>query len=232
MTYFFDPDCSAGTSSLPEEESGHAVKSLRLKTGDLFGILNGSGLVITACVSSASKHSLNYEIRSTEIRKPIEPRITLAVSPLTISDRFEFMVEKATELGVYAIAPIICRRTEKRKVKEERIRKIMISAIKQSGNPFLPLLLPLSDFNEYIATEGSRERFIAHCGSGNKSVPGRQERAGNIAIAIGPEGDFTGEEVSRAMESGFREMTLGNLTLRTETAAIAALISMQIRSAL
>ena len=230
MTTFYDPDYHPGKTFLPEDESRHAIKSLRLRPGESFQVTNGMGMVIKATMTDYNGRQLNFEIKDFEERKKTGPLIHMAVSPLKQADRFEFFIEKATELGVDEITPLICHRTERFREKKDRLQRIMISALKQSGNAFLPKLNEAIGFSEFLSNAAASEKLIGHLEDGKRQLIGDLDFNADSVIAIGPEGDFTREELDAAFKSGFKAISFGSLTLRTETAAIVAVTAFQLKN--
>jgi len=222
MITFYDPDCSEDSRSLPEHESRHAIKSLRMRVNEAFDVINGKGLKLHAILKSEHKRLVQFEVTGLEKKEKKSPYLHMAVSPLKQTDRFEYFIEKATELGVDEISPIFCKRTEKPRIKVDRLERIIISAIKQSGNAFKPVLKPLISFDEFIAQDLSALKYIAHCKNDNKLPLHKLQFKENTVIAIGPEGDFNENEIQSAIFSGFQSISLGDLTLRSETAALSA----------
>jgi 16S rRNA (uracil1498-N3)-methyltransferase len=232
MTTFYDEHCSPAITVLPEDESKHALKSLRLKVNEVFQIVNGKGLVVKALMTGQENGLVTFDVISFDQMAKRGPRLHIAVSPLKQPDRFEFFIEKATELGVDEITPILCQRNEKNRIKEERLNRIIISAMKQSGNPFLPRLNPAINFTSFLQTAQSDIKLIGHCAVGEKSSIGNMRFKSDTTVAIGPEGDFSEAELKMAFEHEFQAVSFGDLTLRTETAAITACACFQINKEL
>ena len=225
MTLFYTPDVTVGRYTLPEEESKHAVRVLRLVEGDTVLLTDGRGTLHTAQIVSASLKRCEVEI--VETRTDHGKRsyaLTMAVAPTKNSDRFEWFLEKATEIGVDRIVPILCERSERRAYKTERGDKVIESAMKQSLQAFHPRLDGLTRLSEVLKMPFSGEKFIAHCEAGVEKRLLRDEvkQGGETLILIGPEGDFSPQEIEAARRAGFREVSLGSSRLRTETAALAA----------
>jgi len=220
MAYFFFPECTNGTTELPPDESRHAVKSLRLRNGDEFNILNGKGDVFTAAIDDANEKKLIFHINREQHFSQKHPLLNLAISPLKFNDRLELFVEKACEMGVYSITPLICKRTEKKHINKARLKRVMISAVKQSGNPFLPILNDAIEFNKFIESDTSSSRLIAHCEESHKNRLTEMEFRDTVSVLIGPEGDFTENETQDALSAGYLPITLGENTLRAESAGI------------
>jgi 16S rRNA (uracil1498-N3)-methyltransferase len=209
MHTFFAPDLSGPTYTLPEDESKHAVRVLRLGPGDAVELLDGRGGRYAAAP------------------RPYFTRV--AVAPTKNLDRMEWFVEKAVEVGVERISFLRCARSERRELKLERLEKIAISALKQSGQTWLPQLDELQDFAPFVAGVTPETTFIAHLEEGERTALAQVAGAGpGCCVLIGPEGDFTPQEIALALEKGIRPVTLGASRLRTETAALAAVFTAQL----
>ena len=220
MANFYLPECTTHTSELPPEESRHASKSLRLKNGDTIRILNGKGLIYKAELENVNDRKCLIRVTDEHYTEAKLPKLTIAISPLKFNDRFEFFIEKAVEMGVYSITPLICKRTEKKHVNLARLERIMIAALKQSGNPHLPILAEPTEFSEFIKSDVSSTRLIAHCEESKKNDLTKMSFSDSITALIGPEGDFTNEETALALTSDYTPITLGPNTLRTESAGL------------
>ncbi|HPW90456.1 MAG TPA: 16S rRNA (uracil(1498)-N(3))-methyltransferase [Paludibacteraceae bacterium] len=223
MTLFYAPDI-VQNPFLNEEESLHCTKVLRLKAGDVVHVIDGiGGLYEVEIVAPHAKHT---EVRILSVQNAFEKRpfrIHLAVAPTKNSDRFEWFIEKATEIGVDTITPLLCRYSERKSIKSERIEKILISASKQSLKAFVPKLNPMMRYDDFIESVIEPHRFIAHCYSAEKihllhACPPHAD----VVVLVGPEGDFSLEEVQLALQHNFQLVTLGNSRLRTETAGVIA----------
>jgi len=205
------------------EESRHIVKVLRKVAGDKLEITNGRGSVFTAKILLADPKKCKAQIESEEKKIPRLYHLHLAVAPTKMNDRFEWFLEKATEIGVDQITPLLCERSERKTIKPERYERIVQSATKQSYQAFLPKLNPLTTFDEFINSEIEGLKFIAHCDEGEKLELKRCVAPDkDIVILIGPEGDFSPVEIKKSIDIGFRPVALGKNRLRTETAAIVA----------
>lgn len=210
---------------LPEEEARHAHKVLRLNEGDELRLVDGKGGIYKARISEIGKKEARFRIEEEKQGFGKRPfRLTVAVSPTKNDQRFEWFLEKATEMGIERIVPVICARTEKDRIKRERFERILIAAMKQSVKAYLPVLEDPMTLDELLKEEGDEERFVAHCyKKPQKELLQDVYRKGHDAkLLIGPEGDLTAEEVEHAVEQGYQPVSLGKATLRTETAAVAA----------
>ena len=225
MLLFYAPDITTPLYTLDEIESGHCVRVLRLQEGDTLNITDGRGTLYDAEVVDA--HPKRCSVRIVAEHHNWEQRpygLTIAVAPTKNIDRIEWFVEKATECGIDTIIPTLCDHSERKVIKGERLEKIAISAMKQSLKAYLPTIAPLTPLREVLTAPFEGTKLIAHCEEEAERVfIGSQLNAGdNVLILIGPEGDFSPEEIALARENGFREVSLGNCRLRTETAALAA----------
>lgn len=225
MQLFYAPDITTPLYTLPEEESGHCVRVLRLKEGDSLHITDGRGTLYRAVVEES--HPKHCTIRIVEEHPEWEKRpyrLTVAVAPTKNIDRIEWFVEKATECGIDRIVPILCDHSERKVVKQERLEKIAASAMKQSLKAYLPQIDPLTPIKEILAEPFEGVKLIAHCEEDMERVflGDVVKKGDNVLVLIGPEGDFSVAEIEAARKAGFREITLGNARLRTETAALAA----------
>lgn len=224
MQIFYTPDIKDDLYILNEEESRHCIKVLRLSKGDTVSLVDGIGTLYTAEITEPhpKKTGLHVLNKQTEFGKR-EYSLHLAVAPTKNIERFEWFLEKATEIGVDEITPIICDRSERKEVKSERLNKIITSAVKQSIKAYHPRLNETVKLKSFVKSLNSKQKFIAHCNSGDKSalkdilVPQT-----DYIILIGPEGDFTPDEVAVCMQNGYIPITLGESRLRTETAALEA----------
>jgi 16S rRNA (uracil1498-N3)-methyltransferase len=225
MQLFYAPEITTPLYTLPEEESGHCVRVLRLREGDELHITDGRGTLYRAEVEEA--HPKHCTIRIVEEHHEWEKRpyrLTVAVAPTKNIDRIEWFVEKATESGIDRIVPILCDHSERKVIKEERLEKIAVSAMKQSLKAYKPQIAPLTTIRALLAEPFEGVKLIAHCEEDMERVfMGDVVTKGeDVMILIGPEGDFSKEEIEAARKAGFREVTLGQSRLRTETAALAA----------
>lgn len=225
MQLFYNPEITKNLEqfSFSKEESKHIVKVLRKKVGDLLNITNGIGDLFTAEIIIAEVKNCVVTIISKTTQKPTEYKLHLAVAPTKMNDRYEWFIEKATEIGVSSITPIICDHSERKIIKIHRFEKILQSAMKQSLNYYLPKLNEPIAFKDFIKQELKGLLFIAHCEETNrKSLKKELKPNQDITILIGPEGDFSHKEIEQALKYNFTPVTLGDTRLRTETAAIVA----------
>lgn len=228
MHVFYTPDLAEQSQYiLNEEESRHCNKVLRLSIGDQVYLVNGRGGLYEASIQSETKRQVTLLI--TNYTKEYQKRnhhLHIAVAPTKNIDRLEWFLEKSTEIGIDEITPIICERSERKIVKEERLQKVITSAVKQSLQAYHPVLNPAISFEQLLKIEqqAGTVKIIAHCinDQSKQFLKDLIKPQGNYLILIGPEGDFSPSEISLALEQQFMPATLGNTRLRTETAALAA----------
>ncbi len=225
MQLFYNPrlDNSASQFVFDAVESSHIVKVLRKKEGDTLQITNGKGYLFESRIVDADVKKCKAEIISTTKKHRKMYWFHLVVAPTKNNDRFEWFLEKATEIGVNEITPIICERSERKIIKPERMEKVIQSAMKQSLQTYLPKLNKAVTFKEFIDQPREGLLFIAHCDDDEKmELKRRVAPDKDVTILIGPEGDFSRQEIQTAYENGFLPVSLGENRLRTETAAIVA----------
>lgn len=233
MNSFFVADISAKTITLNSIESKHAIKVLRLTEGDKVELYDGKGHIALAAIRQANYRNCILQIENT-ISKP-KPTFDLhiAIAPTKNIDRFEWFLEKATEIGISEITPLLCEHSERKTLNHERLQKIVVAALKQSQRAYLPILNPLTRFDDFLKKQHSKntEQYIAHCcenHSHKNNLKNVYKPNLNALILIGPEGDFSAAEIERAKLKGFAEISLGNTRLRTETAGIVACHTIQL----
>ncbi len=225
MHIFYTPDISGPLYTLNEEESKHCIKVLRLPVGTQIYLVDGKGGFYTAEIISDNPKKVNLSIVKEEQNfNKRNHYLHIAVAPTKNIDRLEWFLEKATELGIDEITPIITDRSERRVVKEERLNKVITSAVKQSIKAYHPKLNEAITYEAFLKQSFEGDCLIAHCiDQGQKAyISGLVKPHGQYLILIGPEGDFTPDEVDLALNKGFKALTLGNNRLRTETAALSA----------
>ena len=225
MHLFYTPDISSNTYTLNEEESNHCNKVLRLKQGDKLHLIDGVGGLYIAEISEVTKKAVHLTVleKQSEFGKR-NHHLHIAIAPTKNNDRLEWFLEKATEIGIDEITPIICERSERKIVKEERLEKVVTSAVKQSLTAYHPKINTAISFKEFVRQSDADEKLIAHCidEEDRKAISQLIKPHQRYLILIGPEGDFTPKEIELALQNGFKPVTLGNTRLRTETAGLAA----------
>lgn len=223
MHVFYTPDIQV-SNELPEEEAQHCTRVLRLNIGDEITLTDGKGNFYQAEITAATNKRCQVAIKETRYQEPLWPcHLHIAMAPTKNMDRNEWFAEKATEIGFDELTFLNCRFSERKVIKTERISKILVSAIKQSLKARLPKLNEITDFHTFIQQDFEGQKFIAHCYEGEKKQLKEALTPGEDALVlIGPEGDFSEEEVQKAIEHGFVPISLGKSRLRTETAALVA----------
>ena len=223
MWLFYCPDVQTDME-LPQEEAGHCIRVLRMKEGDRIHLTDGKGCFYDAVISAVSGKRCMVHVENSEKQAPLwSGHLHIAVAPTKLMDRNEWFVEKAVEIGVDEISFLKTDHSERDVIKMERIEKIAVSAMKQSQKATLPILNGMTSLRSFIERGFDGDKFIAHCEPGSKVllqdavVPGH-----NSLVLIGPEGDFSPEEIDMALKAGFKPISLGPSRLRTETAALVA----------
>lgn len=225
MQLFYNPNINNTTEnfSFDKEESKHIIKVLRKKDTDILFVTNGLGELYKTEITLASDNKCTVKILAVEKTKPSKFHLHLAVAPTKMNDRYEWFLEKATEIGIHEITPIICDRSERKVVNRERFEKIILTAMKQSNVLFLPKLNEATTFKEFIKSKKEGLHLIAHCEETHKNTMKSVLKPNtNVTLLIGPEGDFSEKEIALAIDSKYVPISLGNTRLRTETAAIVA----------
>ena len=234
MYLFYTPDIET-SHFLSEEESAHCVRVLRYDRGDEILLTDGRGTTYHARITNPHPRHCEFEILSQEKQeKTHNIYLHVAIAPTKNIERLEWMVEKCTEIGVDEITPLLCRFSERKNLRNDRLEKIILSAAKQSLTPYLPKLNPLTDFTTFIdpsnspsrggiGDESKMDKFIAHCYKDEKrELKDALQKGRDVLILIGPEGDFSEQEVETAIANGFVPVGLGRSRLRTETAGVVA----------
>ena len=231
--YFFVPD-AAKQNELPSEEAMHATRVLRLKEGDEIFLMDGCGSYFRAQITVSSYHHCCYEILEQQPQQPQwEGHLHLAIAPTKMIERIEWLVEKATEVGIDEISFLNCAFSERKIVKLPRLDKIAVSAVKQSHKAWKPVLNDMEMFKTFISNPRQGRKFIAHC---YEEVPRvnlfdelcKPTEEKDVTVLIGPEGDFSIDEVKQAVANGYQSVDLGKSRLRTETAGLSAVMMMQL----
>ncbi|UOK41654.1 MULTISPECIES: 16S rRNA (uracil(1498)-N(3))-methyltransferase [Flavobacterium] len=225
MQLFYTPDINSTLNefSFDKEESKHIIKVLRKKEGDILHVTNGLGFLFITEIILASDKKCTVKINNIDNQKPTDFYLHLAVAPTKMNERFEWFLEKATEIGIHEITPLICDHSERKTIKTERFDKIIQSAMKQSLQFYLPILNEPMSFKEFINKNHDGNLYIAHCEETDKKLLKDVVQAKEkCTILIGPEGDFSEKEIALALENKYIPVSLGNTRLRTETAAVVA----------
>ena len=224
MHLFYTPDITADLYTLSEEESRHCQKVLRLREGDIIHLTDGKGTLFEARIGSLSSKQVLAEITGRQEEYGKRPyKIHLAVAPTKNIDRFEWFLEKATEIGVDEITPLLCDHSERRVIRTDRLVKVITAAVKQSLKAYHPVLNELVPFNKFISLPQQGQLFIAHLDEQDPVAMQKAYRKGSdVTILIGPEGDFSQAEIASALKASYECVSLGDSRLRTETAAVVA----------
>ena len=224
MHLFYIPEIKGGKLSLNEVESKHCVRVLRLTEGDKVQLVDGRGGFFDAEIEHANPKKCALKILTKQLNSTHHPYyLHIAIAPTKNIDRMEWFLEKSTEIGIDEITPLLCRYSERKNLKPERLKNILISAMKQSLKAYLPSLNELTNFKDFVGQPFEGKKFIAHCYEGQKiALKTNIQPEDKVLILIGPEGDFSEEEVELAKANGFTEITLGKSRLRTETAGVVA----------
>ncbi len=229
MHLFYAPNISGDSLVLNEQESKHAVRVLRLQQGDRVVLVDGRGGWYDALLEEVA--SARCKLSIIQYKKNFQPlpyHLHLAISPTKSTDRFEWFLEKATEIGISEVTPLICNRTERIKLRHERLERIVVSAMKQSLRAYKPFIHELTALDSFLASNRNGILGIAHCMPGVHSSIRDLPASGNYTLLVGPEGDFTEEEVANAIKAGYRPFRLGPSRLRTETAGIHIVSAIQL----
>jgi len=234
--YFYVPDAAAA-SELPQEEAMHALRVLRLTEGDEISLVDGEGTLYRAVITSATGKHCHYDIaESLPQQRPWKGKLHIAMAPTKMMERTEWMAEKVTEIGVDELSFPECRFSERRKMRKERVEKVVVAAMKQSHKAWMPQVNDMCAFKQFIDNERGGRKYICHCyneierreltsllrESAESNAATGDTSDEDVTILIGPEGDFSVEEVRYAISKGYKSTSLGPSRLRTETAAIVA----------
>lgn len=224
MHLFYHPEIKGEIHTLDPEESAHCIKVLRLRENDIIYLTDGTGSLFKSVIISANQKKCELQI--TDVKKNHNKpgyELHIAIAPTKNIDRFEWFLEKSTEVGISRITPLICERSERRIIKPERLKKIIVTAMKQSLKTYLPVLENQLDFKSFLNQELTGLKFLADCRENTKDHLFGKCRPGiETTLLVGPEGDFTEGEFKLAAEKGFQSVSLGDSRLRTETAGVVA----------
>lgn len=223
MQVFYSTNIKSQEITLSEEESIHAIKVLRMKKNDSLIITNGSGMAYLATLIHIEKNQCVVSLNSPLSVAATTNNISVALALLKNQERIEWFIEKSCELGAHRILLFQSERSERDKIKDTRLRKKIVESCKQAHNYHFPELIIYDDLDQVIKHENHEEKYIAHCLANDKNRISSFHQESSIVL-IGPEGDFTAEEIDIAESAGYKSITLGHLTLRAETAAIVALM--------
>lgn len=221
MQLFYCPEVLDGNLYLNSTESKHCIKVLRKQEGDVIHLIDGEGFFYEVKITLGSQKKVLFEIIKKWEDRPRDYFLHIAIAPTKSNDRFEWFLEKATEIGVDEITPVICEHSERKLIKKERMDKIILSATKQSLKAKLPKLNETITLKEFLAKERKADCYIAHCEPDEK-LSLQNVSTENTTLLIGPEGDFSTTEIKNALNSNYKAISLGSARLRTETAGIVA----------
>jgi len=233
VRFFYVPN-AANTTELPADEAMHAMRVLRLRTGDEIMLMDGQGTFFRAEVTLTHTHHCCYAIKEVMPQDTQwKGRVHLAIAPTKMMDRIEWMVEKAVEVGVDELSFLNCQFSERRVIKIPRLEKIVVSAVKQSHKAWMPQLNEMMPFDTFIAEPRKERKFIAHC---YEEIPRtylydelrKPSEVQDTLVLVGPEGDFSIDEVKKAVANGYQSVHLGKSRLRTETAGLSTIMMMQL----
>lgn len=233
MQLFYAPNFTAPDYTLPEDESKHCIRVLRLSQGSTLHITDGRGnLFCCEVVDAHPKRCQIHVVKQVSEYDKLPYELTMAVAPTKNSDRYEWFLEKATEIGIKEVYPLLTSHSERKIVKPEREQRVITAAMKQSLKAYHPTLHPLTPIAELLKMEFKGDKFIAHCEPSDQKRPLPELIQKGVAtiVLVGPEGDFSPEEIAMALENGFREVSLGTQRLRTETAAVVATTMVAIKN--
>ena len=224
MHLFYDPSVAGHTHFLDQQESAHCVRVLRLKEDEIIYLTDGAGHLHKSKIISANPKKCELQIIETLMDYNKSPfYLHIAIAPTKNIERFEWFLEKSTEIGINEITPVICTRSERKIIKHERLVKVISSAMKQSLKAYLPKLNEQVNLREFLKNTDEGLNFLANCEEDPANHLYKNCKPGEkITILIGPEGDFTAEEIDSAIKKGYKSISLGNARLRTETAGIVA----------
>ncbi|WP_081211110.1 16S rRNA (uracil(1498)-N(3))-methyltransferase [Salegentibacter sediminis] len=226
MQLFYNPEIDENQKNIefPRDESKHIIKVLRKNTGDVLEVTNGRGFLFSVKITDANPNRCKAEIIASEKEEPDSWHLHMVVAPTKMNDRYEWFLEKATEIGLHRITPVICDHSERKHVKLNRFERVLQSAMKQSLHVRLPQLNEAENLEDFLKREIPGQKFIAHCEEGMERFQLKDKilASSEVTILIGPEGDFSPDEIKLALKNGWQPVSLGNSRLRTETAAIVA----------
>lgn len=219
MQLYFHNNLSAETFELSEEESAH-LRVLRMNIGNTLQLTDGNGILAKAEIIAVNKRTYTVHIKNREKTHKNQPELHLAISLLKNNERIEWLLEKAVEMGVTAFYPFVAQRSERKNVNEERLKKVALSAAKQSQRTHFPIINSVQTFDKLIQQNFDGSKFICHCNEDTKPIHSLLKKGENVLILIGAEGDFSPTEIEAALTQNFQPISLGNTRLRSETAGL------------
>jgi len=219
------------TLTFEKDESRHIIRVLRKKEGDILTITNGKNILFTATITLASDKKCEVKIVNITTKPTKKYKLSVGIAPTKSNDRLEWFLEKATEIGIDEIYPILCEHSERKVIKRPRLEKVVLTAMKQSLQHHLPVVHELTAFKDFIAKESHTQKFIALCSESTKNtLQSLVDPEMDTCILIGPEGGFSEVEIQEALQANYIPVSLGNTRLRTETAAIVAVHTVQLKN--
>lgn len=233
VRYFYVPDADK-SNELPQDEATHAIRVLRLHEGDEVFLMDGKGSFYKAEISLVTNKKCLYNITEQLPQQPTwHGHLHLAIAPTKMMDRIEWMAEKITEIGFDELSFLDCRFSERTKLRTDRIEKIIVSAVKQSHKAWMPQINELQQFKQFITSKREGQKYICHCYEEFEkedlfTLLNNNNTEGDITVLIGPEGDFSVDEVQQALDNGYISVSLGKSRLRTETAGLMAVTMMNL----
>jgi len=224
MYTFYIQNIQENIASLDETDSRHCIQVLRMKHGNRVNLIDGKGGFYEGIICSSGSRTVSVRLIRTERNYGKRNYfLHIAIAPTKNIDRFEWFIEKSAEIGIDEITPLLCHRSERKKIRNDRLEKILISAIKQSVNAYLPVLNPMAEFNSFISACREKNKYIAHCKGDQKQwLIHAKKYDRKFVVLIGPEGDFSDEEIILAENNNYIPVSLGRNRLRTETAGVVA----------
>ena len=224
MNIFYTPDIEGDQYTLSEEESKHCIRVLRHSMGDELTLVDGKGGLYKTEITDPNPKRCSVKVIETKQEfEKLGYQLHIGIAPTKNIDRFEWFLEKATEIGITEITPLLCEHSERKQIKTERLNKVIISAMKQSLKAYLPKLNNLTTFDTFLENQQYSKKLIAHCENGDKKHLFNAAMKGEyVCVLIGPEGDFSPDEISKAFDAKFEEISLGDSRLRTETAGVVS----------
>ncbi|MBC7722566.1 MAG: 16S rRNA (uracil(1498)-N(3))-methyltransferase [Pedobacter sp.] len=223
LPFFYQPEIIAAPSFLLNEEtSKHCIQVLRMKEGEQLQLTDGKGNGYKAFIAKSDKRHCEVNITETTFQPPQIRQVSIGISLLKNANRFEWFLEKATEMGISEIIPLLCQRTERQHFRLDRMQHILIAAMLQSQQVWLPVLHEPTNVQTIIQAATLNQKLIAHCEDRDKQNIPNLSIENAVQIIIGPEGDFTNDEINLALQNGYQATSLGNTRLRTETAGVVA----------
>jgi 16S rRNA (uracil1498-N3)-methyltransferase len=222
MHLFYAPNAREGIFDLPDEESHHLFHVLRLRVGESVEVTDGSGGLYACEVHRVGKQGVQLQTLSSSFVPPPARKLHIGVAATKNADRLEWFTEKAVEMGVQRITPLLCQRSERKQVNTERLQKIIVAAAKQSRHFYFPSLDPMTSLDAFVSMPHSSPLYIAYCSEGSRRPLGELCTLPTATVLIGPEGDFSKEEIDAFLSVGALGLSLGDARLRTETAALKA----------